>query len=63
MLIGSHVLLYLLAIGLSILLLVKRKIAFYVPLAAGVLAAIIFWVAIIALMMTDPNLLDQASRP
>src|SRR5690606_4659819 len=54
-LIVSHVVLYLLAAGLSILLLVKKKIAFYVPLIAGVVAAVIFWTALIMLMMTDPS--------
>ncbi len=54
-LIGSHVLLYLLAVGLSILLLVKKKIAFYVPLAAGVVAGVIFWATIVAVMMSDPD--------
>ncbi len=58
-LILSHVVLYLLAVGLSILLLVKRKIAFYVPLSAGVLAAIIFWGTLMALVMSDPNLLPR----
>jgi hypothetical protein len=54
-LIVSHVVLYLLAAGLSILLLVKKKIAFYIPLIAGVVAAIIFWSALVMLMMTDPD--------
>lgn len=54
----SHVVLYLLALGLSILLLVKRKVAFYVPLSAGVIAAIIFWGALIAIMMSDPDFMS-----
>jgi hypothetical protein len=54
-LIVSHVLLYLLAAGLSILLLVKKKIAFYVPLSAGVLAAIIFWAVVFTVMLSDPQ--------
>ncbi len=57
----SHVVLYLLALGLSILLLVKKKIAFYVPLAAGVIAAIIFWGSLFAVVMSDPNLLNEYS--
>ncbi|AYF99342.1 DUF6264 family protein [Protaetiibacter intestinalis] len=52
----SHIALYLLAVGLGILLLVKRKVAFYVPLVAGVIAAIVFWGAIIAAMLNDPAL-------
>jgi len=53
--IASHVILYLVAAGLSILLLVKKKIAFYVPLIAGVVAAIIFWTALVMLMMSAPS--------
>lgn len=39
----SHVLLYLVALGVSIPLLVTKRIAFWVPLSAGVIAAIVFW--------------------
>lgn len=39
----SHVLLYLVALAGGILLLVKNKIAFWLPLSAGVVAAVIFW--------------------
>lgn len=53
-LILSHVVLYLAAVGVSILLLIKKKIAFYVPLIAGVVAAIVFWAALVSLMLTDP---------
>jgi len=52
----SHVLLYLVAVGVSILLLVKKKIAFYVPLVAGVIAAVIFWGALMMIVMSDPDL-------
>lgn len=55
-LIVSHVVLYLVAAGVSILLLVKKKIAFYVPLIAGVVAAVVFWGALVALMLSDPAL-------
>jgi hypothetical protein len=57
----SHVVLFLLAAALSILLLVKRRIAFYVPLSAGVLATIIFWVAFTGAILSDPNALDNFS--
>jgi hypothetical protein len=46
----SHVLLYLIALGLSILLLVKRKIAFYVPLSAGFIATLVFWIGYLAVV-------------
>lgn len=54
-LIVSHVVLYLVAAGLSILLLVNKKVAFYIPLIAGVVAAVIFWAALIMLMLSDPD--------
>ena len=42
-LVASHLLLYLLAVGLSIALLRAGRPAFWAPLGAGVVAAIIFW--------------------
>ena len=39
----SHILLYLAAVGLSIALLRAGRPAFWAPLSAGVIAAIIFW--------------------
>jgi len=51
----SHVVLYLVALGLSILFLVKRLVAFWVPLVAGVIAAIIFWAALMTIFLSDPN--------
>jgi hypothetical protein len=48
----SHVVLYLIALGLSILLLVKRKVAFYVPLTAGVIATVIFWGGYLAIVFS-----------
>ena len=39
----SHLLLYLLAAGLSVALLRAGRPAFWAPLCAGVIAAIIFW--------------------
>ncbi len=50
----SHILLYLLAIGGSLPLLIKKRVAFWVPLAAGVIAAIIFWSAFTAVFLSDP---------
>jgi hypothetical protein len=56
----SHVLLYLLVLGLSIPLLIKGKIVvFWIPLAAGVIAAIIFWVALYSVVLSDPNFVNQ----
>jgi hypothetical protein len=52
----SHIVLYLVALGVSILLLIKNKIAFWVPLTAGVIAAIVFWGTFMAIMFSDPTL-------
>jgi len=54
----SHPVLFLVSVGLGILLLVKRKIAFWVPLTAGVIAAIIFWGTLVAVVMSDPSFLN-----
>jgi hypothetical protein len=55
----SHVALYLVALGVSILLLVKNKIAFWVPLSAGVIAAIVFWAVLISIVVSDPDLISN----
>ena len=52
----SHVVLYLLALGISIPLLIKNKIAFYVPLSAGVVAAIVFWAGYLAVVFSSVDL-------
>lgn len=54
----SHPVLFLVSVGIGILLLVKRKIAFWVPLTAGVLAAIVFWGTLVAVVLSDPSFLD-----
>jgi hypothetical protein len=54
----SHIVLYLVALGVSILLLVKNKIAFWVPLTAGVVAAIVFWGSLMAIVFSDPSLMS-----
>ncbi|MCU1507913.1 MAG: hypothetical protein JWQ12_178 [Glaciihabitans sp.] len=50
----SHAVLYVIAVGVTIPLLVRRRIAFWVPLAAGVIAAACFWIPLMALMASDP---------
>ena len=52
----SHFLLFAISTPLTIVLIIKRKISFWVPLSAGVLATIIFWVALLLLMFSDPAL-------
>jgi hypothetical protein len=58
----SHLLLYLAAVGISIPLLVKKKVAFWAPLGAGVIAAIIFWGAWYTVLLSDPSFIDSISR-
>jgi hypothetical protein len=57
----SHIVLYLLALGISIPLLITNKIAFYVPLSAGVIAAIVFWGGYFAVVFSAIDL-TQVSR-
>jgi hypothetical protein len=57
----SHVVLYLAALGVSIPLLITRRVAFWVPLVAGVVAAIIFWAILFTLIASDQSLLDALS--
>jgi hypothetical protein len=59
-LIVSHVVLYLIALS-SIALLIARRVAFWVPLAAGVIAAIFFWSALTAVLLSDPAFVSQIS--
>ncbi|MGB3911479.1 MAG: DUF6264 family protein [Pseudolysinimonas sp.] len=58
----SHIVLYLIALGVSIPMLIKNKIAFWVPLTAGVIAAIVFWGTFMAIMFSDPSLLSGTIR-
>ena len=57
----SHIVLYLLAVGGSIPLLITKRIAFWVPLAAGVVAAIIFWSCLFVVVSSDPGFITQIS--
>ncbi|MEQ1737824.1 MAG: DUF6264 family protein [Rhodoglobus sp.] len=50
----SHVVLYLLAIGGALPLLLTKRVAFWVPLTSGVIAAIFFWGALFAVFLSDP---------
>jgi Family of unknown function (DUF6264) len=53
----SHIALWVVALGISILLMVKRRVAFWVPLTAGVIAAVIFWGVIVGMLVSDPALM------
>ena len=47
--------------GLSVWLLVRRRLSFYVPLIAGIVALVVLFVAAGVVLATDPVLLDYYS--
>jgi hypothetical protein len=53
--------LYLVAVGVSIPMLIAKRITFWVPLAIGVVAAIVFWVTVVAAIMSDPAFVSTLS--
>lgn len=56
----SHLVLYLLALGLSIPLMIRgRIVVFWIPLVIGVVAAIIFWVTLGIVVSSDSALLNS----
>lgn len=57
----SHAVLWVIALGFSIPLLVRRRIAFWLPLTAGIIAAVIFWGGLFALLLSDPALVKLLS--
>jgi hypothetical protein len=59
--VASHVILYLAVLGGSIPLLISKRVAFWLPLAAGVIAAIIFWSALGGVFLSDPDFLSAYS--
>ncbi len=59
-LVVSHVVLFLIALGLSIPLLIRRRIVvFWIPLTAGVIAAVIFWGTLAAVLLSDPSFVSR----
>ncbi|HTL40841.1 MAG TPA: DUF6264 family protein [Pseudolysinimonas sp.] len=60
-LIVSHIVLYLVAVGVSIPMLVAKRVTFWVPLVIGVVAAIVFWITVIAAIMSDPAFVSTLS--
>jgi hypothetical protein len=59
-LVASHIVLFLLALGFSIPLLIRgRIVVFWIPLAAGVIAAIIFWVTLATVLLSDPAFVSR----
>jgi hypothetical protein len=51
----SHIVLFLIALGGGLPLLLTKRVAFWVPLAAGVVAAIFFWGALMTIFLSDPG--------
>lgn len=65
-LIISHVVLLALATLFTVILIRRRKVSFWLPLSAGVLAAVIYFVTFVVLIVADPSLyqaLLDSSRP
>ncbi|PJJ62225.1 DUF6264 family protein [Compostimonas suwonensis] len=58
----THVVLYLIAVAGSILLLRRRRIAFWLPLVIGIVAAIIFWSVFATLVLADPAFADYVQQ-
>lgn len=58
----SHVVLYALAVIVTIALVRKRRLSFWMPLSAGVLAFVIMIITFIALAFADPALVDAMMK-
>ena len=59
---ASHLLLYLAALIGTIRLIRRGRRAFWLPLSIGILAAIIFFVILMAVMLSDPNIYEFIAR-
>lgn len=57
----SHVVLFLIAVGGGIALLLTRRVAFWLPLACGVVAAFFFWGSIFSVVASDPGFISTLS--
>ena len=54
----SHLVLYVIAVIFTIVLIRKRRISWWLPLSAGVLASVIFIGTFVALILADPALVE-----
>jgi uncharacterized BrkB/YihY/UPF0761 family membrane protein len=59
--VASHVILYLAVLGGSIPLLLSKRVTFWLPLAVGIVAAIIFWSALGGVFLSDPDFISTYS--
>jgi len=58
----SHLVLYVVAVLVTLLLIRKNRVAFWVPLSIGALAFVIFFATIMVLVLSDPALLEAATK-
>lgn len=58
----SHLVLYAIAVIVTVTLIRKRRISFWLPLTLGAIASIIFVATILVLAFSDPALLDAAMK-
>ena len=56
--IASHLILLAVAGIVTPLLIRKRRVSFWVPLVAGAIASLIFFIAVVAVVLADPNLME-----
>jgi hypothetical protein len=59
---ASHIVLFVLALAISTRLMMRRRLAFYVPLVAGILAAAIFWTLLVSFIVSDQQLLTTITQ-
>jgi Family of unknown function (DUF6264) len=55
---ASQAIIFVIVAVLTILLLVRRRVAFYVPLIGGIVGVIIFWSLLISILSGDPALME-----
>ncbi len=58
----SHIALFVLALAISTRLMTRRRVAFYVPLTAGIIAATIFWTVLISFIASDQVLFTTITQ-
>ena len=50
--------LFLTALGLTVMLIAKKRPSFYIPLIAGVVSTLLYWILVVAALVADPALND-----
>ena len=54
----ATLILFLAALGLTVMLIVKKRLSFSVPLIAGFVTTVLYWALVVAALVTDPALSD-----